>query len=218
MEMNATIADDSTMEHLIRPYRDSLEMSMNQVLVRNPAPLTRGIPESPLGNLVADLLLERAVLETPDSVRPLICLINIGGLRVDLPAGDITVGKVFELMPFDNELDIVKISATQVDSMLHYLRSVGGQPVAGIHITMDPESDSISFSLDDRTKIGPYLYVATSDYLAEGGDNMTFFKDPLARIRTGIRIRDAIMDEFRTVGLAGKEIEAETDGRIVIRK
>ncbi len=218
ISLSDSISDQPAVESIIEPYRDSLELTMNTVLVENEAELTRGKPESPLGNLIADLLLERALVEMPDSVRPLICLINVGGLRVDLPEGPITVGKVFELMPFENELDVVKLSSQKVDEMLAYLNEVGGQPISGMNVTVSSGKGSTRYLLSDGQEMEEYLYVVTSDYLADGGDRMDFFKDPLERIRTGIKIRDAIMDDFRIRGLADHALNSELDGRISVVK
>jgi len=219
IDMNDSISDEVISESMIASYRDSLELSMNTILVQNEVPLTRGIPESTLGNLIADLLLQRALIEMPDSVRPLICLINIGGLRVDLPAGPITVGKVFELMPFENELDVIKLSPEKVKEMMSYLKDVGGQPVSGMSISHKSGKNSI-LTLDDGEEINTddLIYVVTSDYLAEGGDKMDFFKNPVQRIRTGIKIRDAILDDFRIKGLAGQTLNSNLDGRISVIK
>lgn len=218
IEMNDSITGENIVATMIDPYRDSLELSMNTVLVDNATELTRGIPESTLGNLIADILLERALIEMPDSIRPLICLINIGGLRVDLPEGPITVGKVFELMPFENELDVVKLSPEKVEEMLSYLQKVGGQPVSGIDVSVANTKGNVTYKLSDGAEVEEYLYVVTSDYLADGGDKMDFFKDPLGRIRTGIKIRDAIIDDFRVKGLAGQKLESTLDGRIAVVK
>jgi len=56
--------------------------------------------------------------------------------------------------------------------------------------------------------------VATSDYLSNGGDHMNFFKNPISTDKTGVKIRDAILDYI--IGLKEKEIEvnAALDGRI----
>lgn len=217
--MSDSIATDQVLDRVIMPYRDSLELTMNTVLVMNHEPLTRGIPESTLGNLIADLLLERALMEMPDSIRPLICLINIGGLRVDLPKGPITVGKVFELMPFENEIDIVKLSPEKAREMMDYLKEVGGQPIAGFSVSGKMANVPKLLDMEGRPiELKDHVFVVTSDYLAEGGDKMDFFKDPMARIRTGIKIRDAIIDDFRTLGLAEHELNATLDGRISVVK
>ncbi|TNF30165.1 MAG: hypothetical protein EP314_01845 [Bacteroidetes bacterium] len=215
VEMNDSIADHAVSEAIIAPYRDSLDQTMNMVLVRNEVPLTRGIPESALGNLIADLLHERAVTELADSILPDMCLINIGGLRVDLPEGDITISKVFELMPFENELDIVKLSPEKMQEMLDYLREKGGQPLAGMQLTIKANGYECNINGEPLDPTRSY-YIATSDYLADGGDKMYFFQDPEARIKTGVKIRDAIMDHFRIIGLSGKTLTSELDGRLTI--
>lgn len=215
ISMNDSIADEASAEVLIKPYRDSLELTMNTVLVQNKKELTRGIPESTLGNLIADLLLERAVTEMGDSLLPDFCLINIGGLRVDLPEGDITVSKVFELMPFENELDIIKVTPQKMTEMLDYLKLKGGQPVAGMALKITTSRYDCAIDNEALDSDRSY-YVVTSDYLADGGDKMDFFKNPEERIKTGIKIRDAIMDHFRIIGLSGKELQSELDGRLII--
>ena len=72
---------------------------MNEVLVisEEEFPKEKGKPETKLGNLVADLSLEIAKRIYEDSVN--FCLLNFGGLRTSLPKGEITKGKIFELMP-----------------------------------------------------------------------------------------------------------------------
>ncbi len=215
VEMNDAVSNASALESIIEPYRDSLELSMNIILVHNKAELTRSIPESTLGNLVADLLLERAVTEMTDAQLPDFCLINIGGLRVDLPEGDITIRKVFELMPFENELDIIKLSPNRLQEMLVYLKNKGGQPLSGMEVKITQDGYECSVNEEPLDTSRSY-YVVTSDYLADGGDQMDFFKEPEDRIHTGIKIRDAIMDHFRILGLNGHELESKLDGRLVI--
>lgn len=213
--MNDSVASEPFAQAMIAPYRDSLELTMNTVLVENKEELTRGIPESTLGNLIADLLLERALTELPDSLVPDFCLINIGGLRVDLPQGEITVRKVFELMPFENKLDIIQLSPEKMQEMFVYLKTKGGQPIAGMELKITSNGYECSIN-EERLDESRYYYIVTSDYLADGGDKMDFFKEPEARITTGIKIRDAIMDHFRIVGLSGKALESELDGRLII--
>jgi len=215
IEMNDSISDEAISESIIVPYRDSLELTMNTVLVQNEVPLTRGIPESTLGNLIADLLLERTLTELPDSILPDVCLINIGGLRVDLPQGDITINKVFELMPFENELDVLELSPKKMQEMLKYLREKGGQPFSGMTLKIISNGYECQINGEPLDENRTY-YIVTSDYLADGGDKMNFFKKPLSRIQTGIKIRDAILDHFRIVGLADKPLSSVIDGRLVI--
>jgi 2',3'-cyclic-nucleotide 2'-phosphodiesterase (5'-nucleotidase family) len=214
--MDAQVGTEAYFDSIISPYRDSLTLTMETVVVRNAVPLTRGIPECTLGNLVADLLLERALIEVNDPEKVDLCLINVGGLRVDLPEGDITIGKVFELMPFENEIDVVKLSPKQMQQMLAYLKEKGGQPIAGMRIAF--KDNEMKCTVDgEPLDTSRWYYVATSDYLADGGDKMDFFQGSEERIRTGVKIRDAIIDHFRIVGLSGSELKMELDDRLTIK-
>lgn len=216
LSMDPSIAADSLAEARIRPYRDSITVLLDSILVRSDTLLVRGRPDSPLGSLVADLILEEARRETRSGMPvPDLCLLNIGGLRIDLPAGDITVNRVFELMPFENAVTLIRLDEQGVRALTEHIITVGGQPVSGLSIhvrdSMTTEIRVNGKELTDRT----YL-VATSDYLADGGDRMTFFKKSLGRTDLDLKIRDAIMRHFARAGLQGKTISAPTDRRIIL--
>jgi len=216
VKMSDSVATNVAIDAMIFPYRDSLQQTMKNVLVQNEKALTRGIPECTLGNLIADLLLERAQLEMPEAQRPDICLINIGGLRVELASGAITTRKVFELMPFENELDVLKLSAKKMQEMFVYLKVGGGQPLAGMRLSISKNGYNCTVNGKPWDATRNY-YVVTSDYLADGGDKMDFFSEPMERVTTGIKIRDAIIDHFRNVGLEGNTLKGKLDGRLTIK-
>jgi len=128
--------------------------------------------ESALGNLFADLLRESVVGAD-------VAILNGGSLRADLPAGQLSYGQLFEAMPFDNlvarirltgaELKAVVLSHIQQDA--HGLISLSGVRVSarcgksGIELKMTRENGK---PVSDRET----LLLATSDYLATGGDGL----------------------------------------------
>lgn len=67
--------------------------------------------ESPLGNLVADLLLA----SRPDAH---VALMNGGGLRTDLEPGELTYGQLFQAFPFDNRLGSAKVKVKDLAAIL----------------------------------------------------------------------------------------------------
>ena len=129
--IDSSLSQNAEIEQELQPYRAKLNETMNTVLAQSDEEFVKKQPESNLSNLVADLTLETAVAKGVDAD---MCLLNFGGLRTSLPKGDITVGKIYELMPFENEIVAVTISAKQFDSLIHYVIKVGGQPVSGIKI------------------------------------------------------------------------------------
>ncbi|MCW8896819.1 MAG: 5'-nucleotidase C-terminal domain-containing protein [Flavobacteriales bacterium] len=217
---------ETTTEHqqatdLITPYKDSLEKEMNEVLVISAEefPKEKGKPETKLGNLVADLSIEIAQKTYNSNID--FCLLNFGGLRTSLPKGEITRGKIFELMPFENELVVVTISKEQFEHLIGYLYTVGGQPISkGITLVnyIEKKSDLIDAKFlikEDKYRTEKEFKILTSDYLAKGGDNMTFFLNPINYEKVGIKLRDAIIQYCVEQHAQGNKLNGKIEGRIV---
>ena len=195
-------------EKLILPYRSSMEAEMNAVLVESDSAIEKGQPESKLGNLVTDICLKRSKVSADFAI------LNNGGLRTNLPKGQITRGKTFELMPLDNEIVVVTISAQKMLNLLKYVAVSKGVPVSGLR------GEILGDSLINVLIVGKAFdptknyKVCTTDYLANSGDKMNFFSKPILIETTGYKLRDALIDEFTEIGLAGKHLHPVLDGRL----
>lgn len=218
--MNAPEIDYEHQE-LIEQYRQDLKKDMDRVLAYSEEVLERGTPEGKLNNFVADLVLERGKqLYTPTDGKPIdFCLLNYGGLRVPLPEGEITYSRVFELLPFENEMVVVTLNGENTLKLFHYLANASvGMPVSGVKLAIlnnTPHSIMIGNHAFD---ISRSYKVLTSDYLAGGGDEMTFFSQPINYELLGKRIRDAIIDHMVKLHAKGEKINAALDQRISIIK
>lgn len=220
VEMNPAVEqNDSAMHAVLAPYKIRLDSVMNVVVGQTAFALPKetGKPETLLGNFVADASLAKgnSKYRPADGKPAQVCILNNGGLRASLPAGNVTRGNVFELMPFDNEIVVVTISGKKMWELVKFTAASGGVPVAGINIGMKsdktPGTVLINGVAFDSTKT---YKVMTSDYLSNGGDKMAFLKDPVAIEKTGYLIRDAILDTFTDAQKAGRLISPVTDGRI----
>lgn len=216
LQIDNSVAIDSIANSFISPYRDSLDETMRQVLVVSTAPIPRGKPDSPLGNLITDLVLQEAKHEIPKGkFTPEFCLLNIGGLRIDLPKADINLNRVFELMPFENRISLVLLTPKGIKDMINYLVGVGGQPTSGLQLLVQ-DSAAVSILINGKPLEQRSYWVVTSDYLADGGDKMDFFADNKGRIDLDLKIRDAIIRNFKAKGEKGVALEAPADQRIII--
>ncbi len=192
--------EDSSLDSIISPYTKEMEDKMNEVTGQASVTLEKQDPESPLGNFAADAMYEAALVYAKNSseidtsdMKKSLCLLNFGGLRAPILEGDITVGNVFEFMPFDNTLTLVKISAEKAKEMAYYLFEKHGQPVSNAKFQLSSDKQLMWIGGE------PYNYdedimVVTSDYLANGGDKMSFFKDPIIKWDSGILMRDIYID------------------------
>lgn len=219
ISIDSTIQKNSATEELIKPYRDLIDEEMNRVLVRSDTIIYKESLESPLGNLIADLSFERAVAECgiKEFSNPDLCLLNFGGLRVNLPEGEIVVRKVFELMPFENELVVVELTPDSLNALIDYIIRVGGQPISNIHMLVDEKNGIRNVLIaGERIDLNKNYHIVTTDYLANGGDRMTFFQSPVSRKNLNVKLRDAILDHFEKVGKAGDTLLPRIDGRLQI--
>jgi 2',3'-cyclic-nucleotide 2'-phosphodiesterase (5'-nucleotidase family) len=210
------IETDSASFFLASSYRDSLNVSMNEILAYSDQSMSKGTPESLLGNFVADIVFSTAteLYSDKDTNLPDFCLLNNGGLRTSLASGPVLLRHVYELMPFDNEIVVVELSGDSVHSLFRYLADRKGAPVSGLRIQLGDTawtSAMIQGKPFDSTRT---YRVVTSDYLARGGDGMSFFDTPVSYTSTGIKIREALIDYLRTKGGSGQTIHVELDERI----
>lgn len=204
-----SLADDSAMAALVVPYRDQLESRVNEVIGTAEAPFEKGQPEAPLGNLAADAMLAD-VQQWVD--RPVdIALTNNGGLRIPLNAGRITVGLIYELMPFDNLLSVLDLTGVQVDSLAQQLARLGGEPIAGFTFVIDRERARDILVAGAPLDVDRMYRLVTSDYLANGGGNMPALWEPSGRQDLGVLLRDTYIRHIRALGT----IRPSMDGRIV---
>jgi 2',3'-cyclic-nucleotide 2'-phosphodiesterase (5'-nucleotidase family) len=207
IEINADTPLDTAIENLISPYRAKLDSTMNQVIGSNVIAMEKAKPEGLLGNFIADLCLTWSTRS--DFQQANVSILNHGGLRTSLPSGPVTVGNIYELMPFDNTMVLVKLNGSQMKQSVEYIVNTGGQPFSGMTIYKGQ-----CFINNQPLSDNQYYWVLTSDYLANGGDNMDFFHNAEERINTGVLLRQVIMKHYEMLTLFRAQGKASIDNRI----
>jgi 2',3'-cyclic-nucleotide 2'-phosphodiesterase (5'-nucleotidase family) len=167
---------DSSIYYTILPYKTELDAQMNTVLCYSSKDMRKSKPESLLGNWTSDVCLEMAQELYSDDID--LSFFNTGGLRSPLPQGDITKRDLFKLMPFENELVVLELNKVEMLDLKSYFNITEGQPIAFAD----------NFTLNDTL-----FLVLTTDYLANGGDKMKFFKDKTQH-KVGVKMRDALIN------------------------
>jgi len=209
----------------LKLFRDSLQSTMNEVLNTSNTFMDVASPEGKLGNFICDLslsVIRKDFIGDLNSNEKIFCILNNGGLRTSLPKGDVTRGKIYEIMPFDNELVIVKISEDKMQELFLYIlnKSIikdsrkAGVPVSGLRMLINNNKiGNIFIGIKQYNK--KYTYsILTTDYLARGGDGMDFFKDAIDIKQTGLLLRDVIIDYIINLKKQNINIDASLDGRI----
>jgi 2',3'-cyclic-nucleotide 2'-phosphodiesterase (5'-nucleotidase family) len=209
------IVEDSTVNAIIHPYKSALDTIMSQVLIYNVAPLQKAKPEGTLNNLFCDIQLQLVNRQYPQFA-PMFCVMNYGGIRLtSIAAGSITRGKVYELMPFDNELVVAKINGSTVREIGKLIAGKGGEPIAGIRMQIHSQVASDIRINGETVQDTLVYYLLLSDYMLNGGDGYGFVKEQaIALYPLGIKVRDALIGEMEWMQAKGLMLTGKTDGRL----
>ena len=212
--VSTQVATDPVAETTIVPYRERVDKTMNEVIGQAPVALEKGEMESSLGNFVADLTRTQtmAVYGKPIDMGA----ITSGALRNPIDQGPVTVGDIFELMPFENEMMVLTLSGKTVQQMFDFAAARKILSVSNATFTVQngkPLNILIGGKPFDPAKT---YTLAISDYLANGGDNMGFLKDALKVEKASLLARDAIMNEVKALTAQGKPVTAAKDGRVKV--
>jgi 2',3'-cyclic-nucleotide 2'-phosphodiesterase (5'-nucleotidase family) len=214
------IAIDNSTEALVdkdyrtylQPIKEKVGEKMNIIIGQAAVTMKGHAPESLLSNFSADVYRQTASNFLNENVD--IAVVNLGGLRSTVNEGDITIGKVFELMPFENELVIVYLKGDKLLELLQFFASVGGEGVSGIRMEIS-KGKAMKISINGKDLEVEKVYsIATNDYLAGGNDKMVQLAQNIKRLNTGIKIRDMLLNFIKTETLKGNKIQSKLDGRM----
>lgn len=212
LAVSEEILTDPTLDYFIQPYKVSLESKMNTVIGQTDSPILKsGKGETPIGNLVADLQKEFAeeVLGYPINIS----IMNNGGIRNTLPKGEITLGNIFEISPFENYLFILELEGNDVGKLATYAVQNRNLGINGMEIE-SLEGEIITLRVNGLEIDGSKIYLlALNDYIANGGDGMEFLKKLPRKIESDYLIRDILIQQIRKKTEKGEKIKSEIEGR-----
>lgn len=217
VKIDTSLTTTPSIENIIKPYREGLQSEMNKVLSYTPNSMFKS--DSPLntaiGNMMADAVLEMSnpifSSRYKDSIDAV--LLNYGGIRSGISKGDITTKTAYSIMPFENMTVIAELDADAMREMIDYLAANQvAHPIANMQLSISNQGKITNAKINHKPINNDRTYfVATSDYLISGGDNMTFFKKALNVYDIDYKLRNLFIDFF-----AKKDtIKAKTDNRFI---
>lgn len=189
-------------EAFIKPYRDHVEKDLDSVLsyAVDTFSKTDGEFNTAIGNLLADAVYEEAnpIFKNRTGHDIDIVFLNHGGIRSIISKGNVTIKTAYEIMPFENFVVVVALKGKQVQEMINYLvKAKRAHPISGLKLVLNKD-----FKLESATIKGEPIdvnktyFVATYDYLYEGGDNMNFLKTNDSLYSLDYKVRNVLIDYF----------------------
>ena len=187
LEINNQIPEDTAISRYILPYKNQLEDKMNQVLGYAPEALikNRNLPETQLSNFFADALLAIGQKVDPQVT---FSMATKDGIRAGIKQGNVTVGSIFEVMPFENYITILELKGSDVKVLADFIAETNGQPLGNAKVVIkDKKIESFKIADQDIDPNKTYKLV-TYDFIANGGDLVRGLNSPLSRNTTSERV------------------------------
>ena len=198
---------DAQAAEFLKPYKHIVEY------------MTAKRPEGTLSNLLADILVWAAkdYNEKPD-----FGVYNMGGVRADLPKGDVTYGDVLDVAPFENKIAFTTLSGATVMDLFKQIAVVGGEGLShSVRLVITKDGKLVSATINGEPVDPQKEYrVTTIDYLLGGTDKLEAFKnghDVNAPKDASNNTRFVIMNYFREMAKQGREVDSEIEGRVTVK-
>ena len=196
---------EPTIEKYIKPYREHINKELDSVLAYCPETLDKssGKWQTTIGNLMADATMQRGnmVFKAREKKTIDLCILNHGGIRSILPKGNVTTRTAYEIMPFENSLVVIALKGEQIFELVDYfIATKKPHPLSGITFTISKDNVAKNIVVEGKPVEKETLYyVATNDYLSNGGDNMNFFKKGIQKFDLDYKLRNILIDYFKEV-------------------
>ncbi|WP_461588404.1 5'-nucleotidase C-terminal domain-containing protein [Winogradskyella sp.] len=204
IEINNDLKPKPEIEEFIAPYRENVNKNLDSVISYAPETYAKGDGafNTAIGNFMADAVLEEGNIifnkRTGHNID--LVLLNFGGIRSIISQGDITTRTAYEVMPFENSVVVVGMKGDKVMEMMNYLsKAKKAHPVSKqLQLTLGKDFEIASVSIHDKPIVlNKTYYVATNDYLYNGGDRMGFFQPNEGLEILDYKIRNVLIDHFK---------------------
>jgi 2',3'-cyclic-nucleotide 2'-phosphodiesterase (5'-nucleotidase family) len=173
-------------------------------------------PESALSNWFIDILMRKTEQLSGKKVH--IGITNFGGIRVDMPQGDIILDDMLSMFPFKNYLAYVEHTGKQIRTILEGMAADRFQVLGGVKVVADG-GKLVSVEIDGEPLDDEKVYgMATISFLLTGGDGLSLEDNALSvTVYEDVPIIDAVLEHVNAETAAGRPIEYTVDGRVTVK-
>ena len=188
---------------------------LKQVIAHSAREMHHKRADGDLSNWFVDHIREDVAATTGKKVD--VAIVNSGGIRVDMPAGDVILDDIESMFPFRNHLCYVALEGRDLQAIFDYMASTKVQPVSGVKLVVD--SGKVDTLLVGGKPIDPEgVYgVGTIDFLLDGGDGLAIAKNARELIITGKKVIDSMLPYVLEYEKEGRLVEGASDGRVVVK-
>lgn len=187
---------------------------VKQVIGHSPVEMVAEYPECALWNWAVDEVMRATADSTGQRVD--IGIMNIGGIRISMPEGDVLQDDIMSMFPFKNRLCYVRLHGREVRAVLEQMAAGSFEVIGGMKVVARG-GKLVSVRVGDEPLDDDKLYgLATISFLLDGGDGYHLARKAEKVIQCRGYVGDTMQDYVRSLTAQGKPIEYHTDGRVRI--
>ena len=222
--LDASVAEDEAVVARVAELAGPIEEMKTRIVAESADTIVGDrdvcrVMECSMGNLVADAMLDRVKDQGVE-----IAIQNGGGLRASIDAGEVTMGEVITVLPFQNTLSTFEVSGAAIVEALEngasQMEEVAGRfaQVAGMSYTVDPAAEVGSRISDvmvggEPIDLEKVYGVVSNNYVRNGGDGYAMFVDAANAYDYGPDLADVTAEYIA----ANAPYAPYTDGRITVK-
>ena len=210
---------DPKLAKYVAKKRAQMEKQMQVVIAHTDQELESFAPESPLSNFLTDILLNESSKYIKDTLFDNLDLsmLNFGGIRTSMPSGNVTVGDLYRITPFDNYLTFIMLKGCELRKALEKFTDQFNAPYSGAEITF--KNNRVTQILIQGKPIDDNrLYkLVTLNFISDGGDHLLEGVQYEKIEYTTTTFREFLILELKAMTARGEKVTGKKDGRAAFK-
>ncbi len=214
---------DARMKAFIEPYNQKVDSVYKRVIAVSADDFSNSINGGGLPNFAGDFGLNygRMIVDSLQTAgvdaRVDFAIMNTGGIRQDMPKGDVTEGQILSMFPFSNRMVLINIKGKSILKAMEVAARRGGEAVSSnVRVIIDDERRVLNMLVDGREVDPEKTYgVMTIDYLAAGNDGMESLAENEEVWRGDIAMSGPMIDYVSRLGRIGLPINPDKSARFI---
>lgn len=187
---------------------------LKKLVACSPEGMVSKRPESELSDFLVDNLMDAVAEATGRKVD--VGLLNFGGIRIDIPKGDVLMEDILSMLPFNNYPVYVRLKGEDLIGLFRHMAANRMEVIGGARVEVNGR-ELVSLTVDGQPVDPEKLYgLATIDFLLDGGDGINAARNAKDLVMMDETLCEVILPRIINLTEAGKPLEYVTDGRVVI--
>ena len=220
--VDSTITANKSIDSMIQPFRNHINKTLDSTLAYAPETYSKkdygskNNLNTAIGNFMADVVYQQGnpIFKVRTGKNIDAVLLNHGGIRSVISKGNISRRTAYQVMPFENSIVVAALKKAQVDSLINYLsQQKKAHTVSNMQLVLNKDFSVNAVKINNEALKDKIYYIATSDYLVNGGDSMNFFKTNDSIYNLDYKIRNSLIDYF----IKTDTISPKIDNRFIIK-